>query len=319
MYFGIYSFADIQSTRDVLCHYSSNNVSVLESYDHLSKSWAEYKSLHQEQFDLEKLLKAVEFAAEKHFGQLRENSDTPYIIFPMGVCKHLWNAGSIRNVSILISAILQDTLESTNASEAEIDDLFGTRILYIVQEITDDLTLSNEDDDKFQIILNMSLDGQLIKVAESLNNVKNPYPLPEGLTEDKIERSYRWAEKLLFALKDTNPGLENALQMQLEEYKNKINGYHKVVGYERTWYFDYSKHSYLSGDEDPPKVISRHAAILDNGTTWWIDYGLYCSMQLSLFGGDEVEIKPLGDGIRYLMNIDNKSILFSTTDHKTFQ
>lgn len=317
---GTYAFADVQLTREVLSHYSSNNPKVLESYDRVTKSWAEYKASHQEQFDFEKLLKAVEFAAEKHEGQVREDAETPYIISPIGISDLLWNVGSIRNVNILTSALLQDTLESTNATEDEIATLFGPRVLYIVKEVTNDPTLTNEENDLLKLLM-MSSDGQLIKLAEGLYNVKDLYPMPTGWTEEKIEGSYMWAEKLLSEFRGTNSGFENSLQTQIEEYRNKINGQHAVANYKRT----YRETDDFWGDAYFTNDCTRHGAVLDNGTVWWIDYQLYQRKNLSLYGkGEEVEIKPLGNNNRYLMIIREndgtsiKSILFTKNDSKTF-
>lgn len=320
-----YSFADVQSTREVLGYFSANDPKILKSYDHLAKAWVEYQTSNPKQFDLNKLLKAIEFAAEKQARQVQEDTEISYILSSMGTSEVLWNISSSRNVNILISALLKDTLKSNHATEQEIATLFGSRVLYIVQEITNDSTQEND----LSKIYEMSLDGQLIKLAEALYTAKELYSLPAGPTEQQIEVSYVWAEELLSALRGTiNSNLENTLQVQIEDYKNKIIGQHIVV--------DHRKRFHMSSWDDEnywSSKVAGYAVILDNGTEWWVDPALYESKNL-LRGWEEnkeIEIRPykdrsfpLGDNNRYVMVIhengeSSKNILFIKQDSRTFE
>lgn len=325
-----YSFADVQSTREVLSYFSTDNFKVLKSYDDLTKSLTEHQALHPK-FDLEKLLIAIEFAAEKHARQLNNDLETPSILLPLRISELLWNVGSIRNVNVLVSAFLQYTLAFPYTTEEEIATLFGPRILYIVKEVTDDSTVTQEEN-KFSKVLEMSLEGQIIKLAEALHNMKNLYPLPIGWTKEKIEKSTVWGEKLLSELNGiTNSGLEYALQIQIEDYRNEINGKHIITHRNDTYYTT----SYFIGDDFGPlyKDIHTHTVpVLDNGTSWQIEDELYMSKGLHLDADVEVEIKqveenryfPIGYNHRYLMiiyenGIPSKSILFIRTSSTTFQ
>lgn len=221
---GSYSFADVQSTREVLSSYSSNNQGVLEVYDRVTKSWSEYDRSHRGEWDFEKLLKAVEYAAEKHEGQVRKDVEkTPYIIHPIGVAEQVWDVGNIRSVNVLTSALLHDTLEDTNATEEEIKELFGARVLYTVKEVTNDQTLSTQENKQRQVdhAPSMSLDGQLVKLADRLYNVRDLDPPPPSWSEEKVNEYYSWGKKLLAALRGTNEDLELALQKLINFHRNK--------------------------------------------------------------------------------------------------
>ena len=222
-YFGSPLFGDITSTRKILSDCCLNNSDVLNAYDGITKSCDEYNNNSDEQWNFEKLLKAIEFAAKKHQGQVRKDiKSTPYIIHPIGVADLLWRVGNIRSINVLTSAILHDTLEDTNAKESEINILFGPRVLYTVKEVTNDSNLSSAENKQRQVnhAPNMSLDGQLVKLADRLYNVmdlKNP---PSNWSVDKINGYYEWGDKLLKSLKGTNASLESELGIQIKNHRN---------------------------------------------------------------------------------------------------
>lgn len=220
---GTCSFADVKSTREVLRNHSLDNQRVLEEYDRITRSLSEYEKSHK-QFDLEKLLKAIEYSAKKHEGQIRKDAEkTPYIIHPIGVTELVWEVGNIRSVNVLISALLHDSLEDTDATENEIETLFGSRVLYTVKEVTNDPNLSGQENKKRQVdhARMMSLDGQLVKLADRLYNVKDLKSPPPSWSKKKVDEYYGWGEKLLAELKGTNEDLELALQKLITAHKEK--------------------------------------------------------------------------------------------------
>jgi guanosine-3',5'-bis(diphosphate) 3'-pyrophosphohydrolase len=67
--------------------------------------------------EISQLLKAVNFAAVKHRNQRRKGADeSPYINHPLNVAETLWRVGEVRDVSIIIAAVLHDTIEDTKTS-----------------------------------------------------------------------------------------------------------------------------------------------------------------------------------------------------------
>lgn len=74
--------------------------------------------------------KALCYATEKHSGQVRKGSNTPYIVHPVEV------AGIIATMSddkeLLAAALLHDTVEDTDATIEEIRELFGKRVSLLV-------------------------------------------------------------------------------------------------------------------------------------------------------------------------------------------
>ncbi len=206
---------ELAYTRDMLATYTEDNTSVLEMYYAIADQWETYHSEH-ENFPLNDLLAAVQYATIHHNGQYRKDAaHTPYIIHPIGVCRLLWEIGEIRSRNVLTAAILHDTLEDTDATEEEIEQLFGSRVLYTVQELTNDPNLSSDDNKQRQVdhAPHMSLDGQLAKLSDRLYNIQDLKDSPPpSWTQDDIDRYYSWGEKLLHALTGANTALEAELK-----------------------------------------------------------------------------------------------------------
>jgi hypothetical protein len=289
-------FAGVEETREALGDFCGGNPEVLRGFDRVAGSWEAYADKHGNEWDMGKLLDAVEFAAEKHAGQTRKDADkTPYIIHPIGVSELLWNVGNIRSVNVLAAALLHDTLEDTDATEAEIKERFGERILYTVKEVTNDPALSGEENKQRQIehAPALSLDAQLVKLADRLYNVRDLQVPPPGWSQAKVDAYYGWGEKLLLALRGTNEGLETALQERIDSHRGKDADpcirLHTVNQAYATWL-------------DEGNRIHEYHFVLDDDSLWTFPSALYEKNNISLHIGDEVEVTFLGGGL-YLMNI----------------
>src|ERR1041384_5355624 len=94
-----------------------------QSNDPIAESWAhEFK-----QEDISLLIKAVKFSAEKHKTQRRKGAEgSPYINHPIDVAEMLWNAGSVRDIQVIVAAILHDTVEDPRTTPAEIEEHLAT-------------------------------------------------------------------------------------------------------------------------------------------------------------------------------------------------
>src|SRR6478736_10318883 len=89
------------------------------------------------------LLQALEFAAAKHRDQRRKGRGaSPYINHPIQVARALADVGGVTDPEILSAAILHDTVEDTQTTPAELEERFGARIRSLVEEMTDDKSLS---------------------------------------------------------------------------------------------------------------------------------------------------------------------------------
>jgi guanosine-3',5'-bis(diphosphate) 3'-pyrophosphohydrolase len=85
------------------------------------------------------VIRAVEFAAQKHRLQRRKDSDaSPYINHPIALRHVLCLDGGVSDPLVLAAAALHDTIEDTETTEDELRTTFGEEIAQIVVEMTDD-------------------------------------------------------------------------------------------------------------------------------------------------------------------------------------
>lgn len=92
--------------------------------------------------DLATLLRALAFSADKHRNQRRKDADaSPYINHPIALANVLANEGAVADVVPLAAAILHDTVEDTETTQAELVEHFGEEIASVVMEVTDDKSL----------------------------------------------------------------------------------------------------------------------------------------------------------------------------------
>jgi GTP diphosphokinase / guanosine-3',5'-bis(diphosphate) 3'-diphosphatase len=106
----------------------------------------------QTPYDIALVIRAVEFAAQKHRMQRRKDSDaSPYINHPIALMHVLCIDGGITEPAILAAAALHDTIEDTEATEEELRTMFGDEIASLVLEMTDDKSLPKVERKRLQI------------------------------------------------------------------------------------------------------------------------------------------------------------------------
>ena len=83
------------------------------------------------------LLKAITFAAEKHRNQRRKHPEaSPSINHPIDLANVLVQEARVGDTTVLIAAILHDTLEDTQTTSGELAALFGGEVRNIAMEAT---------------------------------------------------------------------------------------------------------------------------------------------------------------------------------------
>ena len=172
-------------------------------------------------------LSALRFSADKHRRQLRKDAaKTPYINHPIQVTDVLCNVGNIRELPILIAAVLHDTVEDTGTSPEEIQGLFGEEVRSFVMEVTDDKSLPKAERKRLQIetAAHKNPQAKCIKLADSICNLRDLYesPPPDWPLE-RIQDYLLWKEKVVAGLRGTNPELEKCFDFELARGKKKYN------------------------------------------------------------------------------------------------
>jgi guanosine-3',5'-bis(diphosphate) 3'-pyrophosphohydrolase len=169
----------------------------------------------QKPCDIGSVIRAVEFAAQKHRMQWRKDSDaSPYINHPIALMHVLCMDGGVNDPVVLPAAALHDTIEDTKTSAEELRAAFGYEFARLVLEMTDDKTLLKEERKRLQIehAKYMSREGALIKLADKVCNLKDVSANPPADWDLERRRDYfEWARAVVDGLPPVSAELRKLL------------------------------------------------------------------------------------------------------------
>lgn len=161
--------------------------------------------------DLSTILKALKFAALKHRDQRRKDEEkSPYINHPIDLANILCNEAHITDVEVICGALLHDTVEDTNTTPEELEELFGATITEIVMDVTDDTSLPKIERKRKQIehAPKACAKAKLVKLADKISNLRDIDTSPPAAWS--IERKceyFDWAKKVIDEVRDVNATL----------------------------------------------------------------------------------------------------------------
>ncbi len=157
----------------------------MESYEEHYDSMTRTLRKHFPGVDLERVEKAVAYAADKHKDQKRKDG-SPYIIHPLAVAEVVAEMGL--DLEAVLAALLHDCIEDTDASFDEIARMFGQATAEMVEGVTK-LTRANfssteqaqmENLRKMFMAMSKDIRVVLIKIADRLHNMRTmQYQTPE--------------------------------------------------------------------------------------------------------------------------------------------
>ncbi|MCB0194914.1 MAG: bifunctional (p)ppGpp synthetase/guanosine-3',5'-bis(diphosphate) 3'-pyrophosphohydrolase [Anaerolineae bacterium] len=176
--------------------------------------------------DLSLIIEATRFAAEKHANQRRRNKEaSPYINHPITVAEILWQIGHVRDISVLVAAILHDTIEDTETTPEEIEQLFGPKVLSLVQEVSDDKSKPKMERKRLQIenAPHKSPGAKLIKLGDKISNIHDITDSPPASWSLQRKLDYLdWTEKVIAGVRGTNAALEAHYDQLLNEARAEL-------------------------------------------------------------------------------------------------
>lgn len=121
------------------------------------------------------LIKAIQFAADAHKGQVRKGTNLPYITHPFIVATLLSKyKTSVRHEELQCACILHDTLEDTATSFVELATEFTPLVATLVQELTscdDEIAKLGKNEYLKKKLLALTPYALTIKLADRLSNV----------------------------------------------------------------------------------------------------------------------------------------------------
>jgi len=176
---------------------------------------------HYEDEQLHELEHAIDFATKAH-GEQKRKSGEPYIIHPLAVADTLIDWGM--DIDTVLAGVLHDTVEDTEATLDEIENLFGRDVAFLVDGVTKvsqaragmrnlESYLPQTKDNLSKLLIAVSQDVRviIIKLADRLHNL-------ETLQYMKPEKQVKIARESLdvFAPMADRLGM-GRVRMQIEE------------------------------------------------------------------------------------------------------
>ena len=157
-----------------------------KDYEVIARDYADLKEAAKkrcaDQYELDQIQKAFEFANEAHKG-VRRRSGEPYILHPIAVAKIVVSNIGLGYKSI-IAALLHDVVEDTDYTVEDLSSLFGEKVATLVEGLTKIKTVLDNEDKAVQksmqaenfkrILLTLNDDVRvvLIKLADRLHNCR---------------------------------------------------------------------------------------------------------------------------------------------------
>ena len=105
---------------------------------------------------MDKVTKAIEFAAKAHDSMVRKKDKTPYILHPLEAAVIVGTMTS--NQDVISAAVLHDVVEDTGITIEEIEEKFGARVKALVESETEDKRADLPPEDTWRIRKEESLE-----------------------------------------------------------------------------------------------------------------------------------------------------------------
>lgn len=165
------------------------------------------------------ILQAVEFAAHKHRDQRRKDVETsPCINHPIQVAELIARVGGVGDLALLMAAVLHDTVEDTETTFVELEEIFGPEVRDLVAEVTDDKSLSKlERKQQKEHAPHLSDRAKHLKIADKTCNVRDVGHSPPA-DWDLARRTghLEWANDVVAGCRGVNPAMERYFDECLE-------------------------------------------------------------------------------------------------------
>ena len=170
--------------------------------------------------DLDLILEAAAFAADKHRMQRRKDAEaSPYINHPLALAHILSREGKVSDPVVLCAALLHDTVEDTETTLEELEARFGAEVAATVAEVTNDESLPKAEQKRLQVAkaASKSRAAKLVKLADKISNLRDLAATPPaGWSRERRLEYYRWSRDVVAGLRGVNPALEQAFDEAYE-------------------------------------------------------------------------------------------------------
>ncbi|MFN2317150.1 MAG: HD domain-containing protein [Gemmatimonadales bacterium] len=174
------------------------------------------------------LLGALGLAAERHRDQRRKGAEkAPYVNHLIAVAHVLATTGGVGDETLLVAALLHDTVEDTDTTPAELAERFGERVAALVAELTDDKSLDKDVRKRLQVehAPHASADAKLLKLADKIANVEELAASPPAdWPAEQGHKFLAWSEEVVTALGPVHEAMETRFQAAVARARAGVTG-----------------------------------------------------------------------------------------------
>jgi (p)ppGpp synthase/HD superfamily hydrolase len=167
------------------------------------------------------LLDAIAFAARAHDGQRRKDGRTPYVSHVFRVCLITRYLFDVVDPSVLLAAVLHDTVEDTTTDFDDIQEHFGAQVADWVAALSKDKRLRDEEREAeyCRVLSAAPWQVRICKLADVYDNLSDSGNQPA----EKRARSLLRSRTYLDALKVNAPReIERAMGI-VEDLLNRLS------------------------------------------------------------------------------------------------
>lgn len=126
------------------------------------------------------LYDAIEFAVDRHRGQVRKGTNIPYVLHPLNVGYLLMKHGCSEEVAI--AGFLHDTLEDTATTADELRGRFGERVAWLVEQVTEhDRSQSWEMRKQHTVVHLQTVSDEAVLLVACADKLDNLQAMEEGI------------------------------------------------------------------------------------------------------------------------------------------
>jgi (p)ppGpp synthase/HD superfamily hydrolase len=176
--------------------------------------------------DVQEVLRAARFAAERHANQKRKGAAAePYLNHLIEVAELVSTAIPEPDTNLVMAALLHDTIEDTKTTKDELIERFGSDVADLVAEVTDDKSLPKEVRKRLQIenAPKKSVRAQTIKLADKVSNLRSMLSSPPADWDLQRRREYfTWAERVVGGLTQPNSILKAEFEQTVKRFDDTV-------------------------------------------------------------------------------------------------
>ncbi|WP_091882030.1 HD domain-containing protein [Bradyrhizobium sp. Rc2d] len=155
---------------------------------------------------------AADLAARRHNGMARKGrGNEPYINHLAEVANLLATATDGADAELVAAGWLHDSIEDTDTTSKELAQIFSDRVVSLVVECTDDMSLPKAERRQKQIedAPHKSPGAKLIKIADKISNIGARIQTdPTAEERDDLADYSDWAEKVVAGCRGGNAWLD---------------------------------------------------------------------------------------------------------------